>query len=262
MAIGSTPICIARRATPATPPIGTVAPVSRSAERRSTRNGRRSPARSSGVTAGGRPNTSPRRGKLTKRGPPSRRRKPARRSAVARYVHPSGSGPLGLDHRMLVFAGVHELAVRLPLPVPIPAPLFPRNVLRENSLHKIGTMLLVIQSLDERHCQALDGKRPHSPRMSETEGKHQKAGVVRHSRHEGLAPVRLSSGLETGSGFFCGRISCRTSDRSACFSASPRAFGLWTPISFSRSSAPRLPSRTNDAQASAILKAAPALHLA
>jgi hypothetical protein len=43
--IGSTPICIARRATPATPPIGTAARASRSAELRSTRNGRRSQAR-------------------------------------------------------------------------------------------------------------------------------------------------------------------------------------------------------------------------
>ena len=39
-----------------------------------------------------------------------------------------------------------------------------------------------------------DRNRPHSHRMGKTEGKHQKAGVVRHSRHEGLAPVRLSKG--------------------------------------------------------------------
>ena len=57
MAIGSTPTCIARKATPATPPIGTAAPASRSPERRSTRNGRRSPARCSRVTAGGRPSS-------------------------------------------------------------------------------------------------------------------------------------------------------------------------------------------------------------
>ena len=37
--------------------------------------------------------------------------------------------------------------------------------------------------------KAPDGKRPHPPRMSETEGKHQKGskrqGFKRHSRHEG-----------------------------------------------------------------------------
>ncbi len=54
--------------------------------------------------------------------------------------------------------------------------------------------------------KAPDGKRPLPPRLSETEGKHQKAGVVRHSRHEGLAPVRLSIGLETGSGSCAGEF--------------------------------------------------------
>ena len=53
---------------------------------------------------------------------------------------------------------------------------------------------------------APDGKRPHPPRMGETEGKHQKAGVVRHSRHEGLAPVRYSQRPETGSGSFAGEF--------------------------------------------------------
>ena len=41
---GCTPICIARRATPATPPTGIGARASRSAKRRSTKNGRRSPS--------------------------------------------------------------------------------------------------------------------------------------------------------------------------------------------------------------------------
>ncbi len=53
---------------------------------------------------------------------------------------------------------------------------------------------------------APDGNRPHSHRVGKTEGKHQKAGVVRYSRHEGLAPVRLSIGLETGSGSFAGEF--------------------------------------------------------
>jgi hypothetical protein len=44
-ATGCTPICIARRATPATPPTGIVARRSPFADRRSTRNGRRSPTR-------------------------------------------------------------------------------------------------------------------------------------------------------------------------------------------------------------------------
>ena len=72
-----------------------------------------------------------------------------------------------------------------------------------------------------------------------------------------------------------GRILCRTSDRSACLF--PRAPGprprahdpgirtrgcSWTPGSlFLRNCGSRPPSRTNDAQASAILKTAPALHL-
>ena len=37
-------------------------------------------------------------------------------------------------------------------------------------------------------------------------------------RHEGLAPVRLSLKLETGSGFFSGRNSCLTSGRSSVLS--------------------------------------------
>ena len=42
---GCTPICIARRATPATPLIGIAARASRFAELHSTKNGRRSPMR-------------------------------------------------------------------------------------------------------------------------------------------------------------------------------------------------------------------------
>src|SRR5271157_2743331 len=53
---------------------------------------------------------------------------------------------------------------------------------------------------------APDGKRPLPHRMGKTEGKHQKAGVVRYSRHEGLAPVRYSQRLETGSGSFAGEF--------------------------------------------------------
>ena len=73
------------------------------------------------------------------------------------------------------------------------------NLFTENWYH-----IIVIN----RWKGALDtpnGKRPHSHRMGKTEGKHQKAGVVRHSRHEGLAPVRYPR-LETGSGFFAGEF--------------------------------------------------------
>ena len=55
-------------------------------------------------------------------------------------------------------------------------------------------------SLDERRCHAPDGRRPHPPRMSETEGeglKGRDCEIV--LRHEGLAPVRLRR-LETGIG--------------------------------------------------------------
>ena len=106
---------------------------------------------------------------------------------------------------------------------------------------------------------APDGKRPHSPRMGKTEGKHQKAGVVRHSRHEGLAPVRLSKGPETGSGLLRAN-SCRTSDRSACLFPQVPVPGLmsrdpWTPgFPFRAHQAPRPPSSDKYARASAIMK--------
>ena len=60
-----------------------------------------------------------------------------------------------------------------------------------------------------------DGKRPHSHRMGKTEGNIKRQGFKRHSRHEGLAPVRYSQRPETGSGLLRAN-SCRTSDRSAC----------------------------------------------
>jgi hypothetical protein len=102
-----------------------------------------------------------------------------------------------------------------------------------------------------------DGKRPHSHRVGKTEGKHQKAGVVRHSRHEGLAPVPLVQRLDAGSGLGKRTNSCRTSDRSACLF--PQVLGLMVqgaPVPFSRSSASRPPGRTDRARASAILKGA------
>ena len=83
---------------------------------------------------------------------------------------------------------------------------------------------------------APDGKRPHSPRMGKTEGKHQKAGVVRHSRHEGLAPVRLSIGLETGSGSFAGEFLPDIGSIGLSFSAVLGASGLrGRRVPFSRS---------------------------
>ncbi len=60
-----------------------------------------------------------------------------------------------------------------------------------------------------------DGKRPHPHRMGKTEGNIKRQGFKRHSRHEGLAPVRYSQRPETGSGLLRAN-SCRTSDRSAC----------------------------------------------
>ena len=77
-------------------------------------------------------NTSPRRGRLTKRGPPSRRRKPARRSAVARYVHPNRAMGLWVligDSWCSLLSTSWRSG--LPLPVPIPAPSFPRNFLKK-----------------------------------------------------------------------------------------------------------------------------------
>jgi hypothetical protein len=88
-------------------------------------------------------------------------------------------------------------------------------------------------SLDERRCQGARQKAAAFARMSKTEGKHQKAGVVRHSRHEGLAPVRLSKGSKPVRALLRAN-SCRTSDRSACLF--PQGLGLmtrapWTPDS-------------------------------
>ena len=130
---------------------------------------------------------------------------------------------------------------------------------------------MVILLLDERRRHAPDGKRPHPHRMGKTEGKHQKAGVVRHSRHEGLAPVRYSQRPETGLGLLRAN-SCRTSVRSACLfprGLDPRSRALSylgimargsvdRGVPFSRSSGPRPLSGTNNARASAILKTAPA----
>jgi hypothetical protein len=51
--------------------------------------------------------------------------------------------------------------------------------------------------------KAPDGKRPHPPRMSKTEGKHQKAGGREILlRHEGLAPVRYSKKARPRIGLF------------------------------------------------------------
>ena len=105
---------------------------------------------------------------------------------------------------------------------------------------------------------APDGRRPHSHRMGKAEGKHQKAGVVRYSRHEGLAPVRLFIGLETGSGPLRAN-SCRTSDRSACLFQEVPVPGLtcWIRgrrVPFSRSSGFAAARSDKGAQASAIMK--------
>jgi hypothetical protein len=122
----------------------------------------------------------------------------------------SGNEPLGPDQRIpdqriLVSAVVRELAVRLPLPVPILAPSFPRNILRKFFTEK-QDHAIVISLLDERRCQAPDGKRPHAHRMGKTEGKHQKAGVQETlAARKGWRPSACPR-LETASGSFCGRI--------------------------------------------------------
>src|SRR5689334_13158079 len=68
-----------------------------------------------------------------------------------------------------------------------------------NSLQKSRIVLSMISLLDERRCQGARRKAAAIASHEQTEGKHQKAGVVRYSRHEGLAPVRLSIGLDAGS---------------------------------------------------------------
>jgi hypothetical protein len=128
----------------------------------------------------------------------------------------SGNGPLGPDQRILGFAVVRELAVGAPLARPYSGAVISEKLFETNSLHENQNHAIAFSLLDERRRHAPDGKRPHSHRMGKTEGKHQKAGVVRHSRHEGLAPVRLSIWLETGSSLVKRANSCRTSDRSAC----------------------------------------------
>ena len=98
-------------------------------------------------------------------------------------------------------------------------------------------------SQDDRRSHAPDGKRPHPPRRGETEGiTLQRQGFVRYSRHEGLAPVRLSIGLETGSGSFpSGRILAgRRIDRPA-FSPVLGLLALGRRVPFSRHEAPRPP---------------------
>ena len=90
-------------------------------------------------------------------------------------------------------------------------------------------------------------------------GSIKRQGFKRYSRHEGLAPVRLSKGPNRF-GLFCERISCRTSDRSACLfprGLSPRTYvpgSVDRGAPFSRSSAPRPPGRTDRARTSAIMK--------
>jgi hypothetical protein len=53
-----------------------------------------------------------------------------------------------------------------------------------------------------KRASRVDGKRPLSHRMGETEGKLKDRHREILLRHEGLAPVRLSIGLETGSASF------------------------------------------------------------
>ena len=101
MATGSTPICIARKATPATPPIGTVAPVSRSAEPRSTRNGGRSPPRCSKAAAGRRPSGA----NPTARAPPVGRSD--RRNRPLCFFASGGKSPSARTHVMIVLTRLY-----------------------------------------------------------------------------------------------------------------------------------------------------------
>ena len=123
-------------------------------------HGRRTPCRKrvgprkNSISPGRKPNTSPRRGRLTKRGPPSRRGKPARRSAVARYVHPNRAfAPLGPDQRTL---GVRCCSRAGGQGFPCPS-LFRRRHFRETFLRKFFTDKpnhgMMIPLLDERRCQ-------------------------------------------------------------------------------------------------------------
>ena len=56
------------------------------------------------------------------------------------------------------------------------------KIFKENYLQKSRTARLVILLWMKGALNAPDGKRPLPPRMSETDGKHQKAGIVRHSQ--------------------------------------------------------------------------------
>ena len=103
------------------------------------------------------------------------------------------------------FVSRHELAVRASLARPYSGAVISEKLFKTNYLQKSRIVLFLIPLLDERRCRRARRKRPHSPRMGKTERKHQKAGIVRHSRHEGLAPLRCPK-ARNRFGLFCGRI--------------------------------------------------------
>jgi hypothetical protein len=107
---------------------------------------------------------------------------------------------------------------------------------------------------------ASDEKRPLA--WARPKGSIKRQGFKRHSRHEGLAPVRLPR-LETGSGSFADEFLPDIGSIGLSLSTFVGLSLHGRRVPFSRSSGSAADrSDGNGAQASAILKMAPALHLA
>jgi hypothetical protein len=86
----------------------------------------------------------------------------------------------------------------------------------EISLQTVRISLIVVHCWMKGARNAPDKKRPHPPRMRETEGTRLKGrGCEILLRHEGLAPDRYPK-ARPRIGLFKRTYSCRTSDRSAC----------------------------------------------
>ena len=105
--------------------------------------------------------------------------------------------------------------------------------------------------------KAPDRKRPHPPRMGETEGiSLEGRGCEILLRHEGLAPVRFPR-LDAGSGSFqAGVFLPDIGSIGLSFFAGPGAFALWTPGSLSRSSGSAAGRSDGNGHASAIINGA------
>jgi hypothetical protein len=89
-------------------------------------------------------------------------------------------------------------------------------------------------SLDERHLNAPDKSGRIRIAWAKRKGTAKRQAFMRHSRHEGLAPVRYSQKLETGSGSFAGEfLAGHRIDRPVLFRKAPVRGRMsrdpWTP---------------------------------